>query len=68
MTVNVHSTVDRILALTEREGVLREAAREIEHGNTAGDPQLVEEARALIAKANGLRRVRLALMERCGLR
>jgi hypothetical protein len=62
--VNVHPPISRIQALVEREVELRAEVRRLEHQNTAGDAAVAKEARRLDAEANGLRKVRLALLRR----
>jgi len=64
VTVNVHPPISRIQALVEREAELRAEIRKLEHANTAGDATVAQEARRLDAEANGLRKVRLALLRR----
>ena len=63
---DVAATALRAAELVEREAALRQAARQLEL-DTTGDPVLAEEARRLIARANGVRKMRLALLARCGL-
>lgn len=62
MTPAMASQVDRIAALYDREVALREHARRLEL-----EPTRREAARALFARANGLRKIRLELLKRCGL-
>lgn len=56
-------TLERAVALVEDEADVRELARHYEL-----DPATTEEAAQLFAKAGGLRKARLALLERAGLR
>ena len=63
MTPSPVHTLDRAVALMEREVELRGQARHLEL-----DPLRTQEAAQLFRRANGLRRARLALLERCGLR
>ena len=56
------ATVDRIVELRDRELTLREQARALEL-----IPSRREAAQALFRRASGLRKVRLALIERAGL-
>lgn len=55
-------TVDRIVALRDREVALRERGRRLEL-----IPTRREAANELFRKADGLRKARKALIERCGL-
>jgi hypothetical protein len=57
------TTLERVLHLRDEEVRLRERARKLEL-----DPQRREAARQLFLRAGGVRKVRMALLERCGLR
>lgn len=57
--MTLHQAVDRIAALYDEEALLRSAARQVEL-----EPSRREEARELFARAGGLRRARLALLNR----
>ena len=63
MTPAETSTVARAIALRDEEIEARDQARHLEL-----DPAHREAARELFLRANGLRKARLALLERCGLR
>jgi hypothetical protein len=63
---DVAAIAERVLLLVQREVALRQAARQLEMDAT-GDAVIAEEARRLIARANGVRKVRLARLARCGL-
>jgi hypothetical protein len=56
-------TLERAVALVEDEADVRELARHLEN-----DPARVGEAHELFRRAEGLRKARLALLERVGLR
>jgi hypothetical protein len=56
-------TLVRAAELVDDEAQVRELARHAELY-----PERAEEARQLFGMANGLRKARLALLERCGLR
>lgn len=62
ISVNVPETALRIVALRKAEERLRERARRLEL-----NPFAQAAARDLFRQASGLRRARLALIERCGL-
>lgn len=62
--MNVYPPISRIRELVEREAELRVEVRRLEHQNTAGDAAVAQEARRLDTEANGLRKVRLALLRR----
>jgi hypothetical protein len=64
--VDLAAAVQRSITLRQREVLVRESARKLEL-DPSGDPELAEEARRLITRANGLRKLRLALLNRCGL-
>ncbi|HEX7172423.1 MAG TPA: hypothetical protein VF365_07445 [Candidatus Limnocylindria bacterium] len=62
------ATVERAVALRDLEIVVRDAARKIEHANVAiGDPDVAALVERLVRQANGHRKARIALLERCGL-
>jgi len=62
MTPALAATVDRIASLYDREVQLRERARHLEL-----IPARREAAQELFRRASGLRKMRLALLSRCGL-
>ena len=57
------TTLERVVDLRDEEVRLRERARRLEL-----IPERREAARRLFIRANGVRKVRMALLERCGLR
>ena len=69
MSPTDQATLERATALRDLEVVVRDAARKIEHANVPiGDPGVAEAVERLVGQANGLRKARMALMDRCGLR
>ena len=63
MSPSDQDTVARAIALRDKEIEARDQARHLEL-----DPTHTEAARVLFLRASGLRKARLALLERCGLR
>lgn len=63
MSQTDQATLERVVALRDREIELRQRARRLEL-----IPERREAARELFARANGLRKARMALLDRCGLR
>ena len=63
MSPTERTSLERAIDLRDEEVRLRERARRLEL-----IPERSEAARRLYLRANGVRKVRMALLERCGLR
>ena len=63
MSPTERTTLERVIALRDEEIRLRERARRLEL-----IPERREAARRVYLRANGVRKMRMALLERCGLR